>query len=359
MDLLHDARHRGRPRHRPPRPLPRGSRGPPGDPAGRPRRDAPSGPAAGRPGARARRSSASTPWRSPTQLAQRYHDHPALAMWHVSNEYACHNIPCYCDTCAPASGRGCASATATSTRLNDAWGTAVLEPALHRLGAGPAAAADADVRQPHPVSSTTQRFQSDTLLAIHRSENDVLNDLSPGVPVTTNFMTLDHFRPPRLPRSGRPSRTSSAPTTTSSARSTHPAAELAFSGDLTRGLAGGAPWLLMEHSTSAVNWQPVNRAKAPGQTVRDSLAHVARGADTHRLLPVAAVAGGGGEVPLRPGPARRRRHRAVPRGRAELGAARRPARRGRGLAASRPTSRSSGTTRPSGPRTVPRCRRSR
>ena len=36
----------------------------------------------------------------------------------------------------------------------------------------------------------------------------------------------------------------------------------------------------MEHSTSAVNWQPVNRAKAPGQTIRDSLAHVARGADT-------------------------------------------------------------------------------
>jgi beta-galactosidase len=60
----------------------------------------------------------------------------------------------------------------------------------------------------------------------------------------------------------------------------HPRAELAFSADVTRGLADGAPWLLMEHSTSAVNWQPVNRAKAPGQTIRDSLAHVARGADT-------------------------------------------------------------------------------
>ena len=34
--------------------------------------------------------------------------------------------------------------------------------------------------------------------------------------------------------------------------------------DLVRGLAGGQPWLLMEHSTSAVNWQPRNRAKAPG-----------------------------------------------------------------------------------------------
>ena len=36
----------------------------------------------------------------------------------------------------------------------------------------------------------------------------------------------------------------------------------------------------MEHSTSAVNWQPTNHAKAPGQTIRDALAHVARGADT-------------------------------------------------------------------------------
>ena len=34
------------------------------------------------------------------QLATRYHEHPALAMWHVSNEYACHNLPCYCDECA-------------------------------------------------------------------------------------------------------------------------------------------------------------------------------------------------------------------------------------------------------------------
>ena len=32
--------------------------------------------------------------------------------------------------------------------------------------------------------------------------------------------------------------------------------------------------------TSAVNWQPTNHAKAPGQTIRDALAHVARGADT-------------------------------------------------------------------------------
>jgi beta-galactosidase len=55
--------------------------------------------------------------------------------------------------------------------------------------------------------------------------------------------------------------------------------ELAFSADLTRGIAGGDPWILMEHSTSAVNWQPRNQPKMPGEMLRNSLAHVGRGAD--------------------------------------------------------------------------------
>jgi beta-galactosidase len=55
--------------------------------------------------------------------------------------------------------------------------------------------------------------------------------------------------------------------------------DLAMTADLTRGWALGKPWLLMEHSTSAVNWQPRNVAKAPGEMLRNSLQHVARGTD--------------------------------------------------------------------------------
>jgi len=55
--------------------------------------------------------------------------------------------------------------------------------------------------------------------------------------------------------------------------------ELSFSANLTSGIASGRPWFLMEHSTSAVNWQPVNVAKRPGDLARDSLLHVAHGAD--------------------------------------------------------------------------------
>jgi beta-galactosidase len=63
--------------------------------------------------------------------------------------------------------------------------------------------------------------------------------------------------------------------------STDPESEIdiAMSGDLVRSLAGGRPWLLMEHSTGAVNWQPVNRAKSAGELRRNALAHVAHGAD--------------------------------------------------------------------------------
>src|SRR5450759_3264452 len=55
--------------------------------------------------------------------------------------------------------------------------------------------------------------------------------------------------------------------------------ELAFIADHTRGLAGGQPWMLLDSSTSAVSWQPENTAKPVSQLRRNSLTHVARGAD--------------------------------------------------------------------------------
>src|SRR5699024_2062282 len=53
----------------------------------------------------------------------------------------------------------------------------------------------------------------------------------------------------------------------------------ARSADLTRSVAGGKPWILMEHSTSAVNWQGRNIAKRPGEMRRNALTHLGRGAD--------------------------------------------------------------------------------
>ena len=234
-------------------------------------------------------------------------------MWHVSNEYACHNLPCYCDTCAVAFRALAASSRyATLDALNDAWGTAFWSQRYTAWD---------DILPPRRTTTFTNpthvldyhRFGSDTLLDFYRAEHEVIRRHSPDVPVTTNFMTLSHFRLLDY-HDWAPFQDVVSTDHYVVDALADPQAELSFSGDLTRGLAGGRPWMLMEHSTSAVNWQPVNPAKAPGGTIT-RLARPRRPRRRHpRLLPVAPVPRGLGEVPLGPGAARRRGQRPVPRG---------------------------------------------
>jgi beta-galactosidase len=210
------------------------------------------------------------------RLATRYADHPALAMWHVNNEYGCHVARCYCDVSAAAFRVWLRRRYETLEALNEAWGTAFWSQHYADWEE-----IDPPRRAPSFVNPTQQldfaRFSSDELLDCFRAERDILRRLTPGVPVTTNFMTpafkpLDYFKwapEEDLVSTDHYLRTAEGGTDL----------DVALSGDLTRGLAGGGPWLLMEHSTSAVNWQPRNLAKQPGQMRRNSLAHVARGAD--------------------------------------------------------------------------------
>jgi beta-galactosidase len=56
-------------------------------------------------------------------VATRYAHHPALVMWHVSNELGCHNAHCYCDVSADAFRRWLHRRYGDLDRLNDAWAT--------------------------------------------------------------------------------------------------------------------------------------------------------------------------------------------------------------------------------------------
>lgn len=211
------------------------------------------------------------------QVATRYREHPALAMWHVSNELGCHNVHCYCDVSAAAFRRWLLRRYGDLDALNHAWGTTFWSQRYSSVE---------EIWPPRLVTAipnpTQQldfaRFSSDELLDHYRAERDVLRRITPGVPVTTNFMVMSHVNGMDY-WSWAPEQDVVSNDHYLDGRLEHPAHELAWSGDLTRGLAGGGPWWLMEHSTSAVNWQPVNYAKAPGQLLRNSLTHVARGAD--------------------------------------------------------------------------------
>ncbi|RLP86811.1 beta-galactosidase [Micromonospora sp. CV4] len=209
-------------------------------------------------------------------VAGRYAEHPAVVMWHVSNELGCHNVHCYCDVSAEAFRGWLRERYGDLDRLNDAWGTAFWS---QRYGDW------AEINPPRTAPTFANpsqqldflRFSSDEQRAQLRAERELLKTLV-RQPVTTNFMigtgikhmdyhswaddvdlvSNDHYLTAADPRAHL---------------------GLALSADHTRGVAGGDPWLLMEHSTSAVNWQPRNVAKLPGQLRRNSLAHVARGAD--------------------------------------------------------------------------------
>ena len=210
-------------------------------------------------------------------LAERFAGHPGLAMWHVSNELGGHNAHCYCDVSAVAFRRWLRVRYGAVDALNEAWGTAFWSQHY----------ADWEQVQPPRTAPTfpnpTQqldfaRFSSDELLDCFRAERDLLHRLSPGVPVTTNAMVMSQVRDMDYFAWG-PELDLVAQDHYLQAQDPDGHVELAWAADLTRGVAGGRPWFLMEHSTSAVNWQARNIAKTPGQMMRNSLAHVARGSD--------------------------------------------------------------------------------
>jgi beta-galactosidase len=57
-------------------------------------------------------------------------------------------------------------------------------------------------------------------------------------------------------------------------------ADAAFRHDLMRGVGGNKPFMMMESSPSAVNWQPMNGLRQPGTVLFQSLQAVAHGSDT-------------------------------------------------------------------------------
>ncbi|WP_093802723.1 beta-galactosidase [Streptomyces sp. Wb2n-11] len=213
-----------------------------------------------------------------TELARRYAGHPALALWHVHNEYGVPVSACYCDTCGAHFRQWLRARYGTVDAVNEAWGTAFWGQRYRGFE-------EIDPPRTTPTTGNPaqqldyRRFADATLRENFVAERDILHRLAPGVPVTTNFMTalsqcdsIDYWAWGR-----EVDIVTNDHYLITDGRRTH--VNLAMAADLTRSVAGGAPWLLLEHATSGVNWQPRNPAKSPGEMARNSLAHVARGSE--------------------------------------------------------------------------------
>lgn len=218
------------------------------------------------------------------QLAARYSQHPALAMWHIGNEYG---PAAYNPSSAAAFRLWLQRKYGDLETLNDAWYTRfwsqrytsweqVCPPEMPRSWSNPARRLD------------FLRFTSDALLECYIAERDIVRSYRDDLPVVTNYMRFykraDYWRWAReqdavaldiYPDPGQ--------------EDSRIAASLNF--DLMRSLRG-EPWLLMEQAASAVSQWKVNNPKRPGRMRLGSYQAIAHGADSVLFFQWRASRGG-------------------------------------------------------------------
>ena len=211
------------------------------------------------------------------QLANRYGQHPAIIMWQVNNQYGGHLGACYCDVCATRFREWLQRKYMALEALNEQWGTAfgsqwyyewdeIHPPRLTPAAANPSQQLD------------YLRFMNDSLLDCFLNEKTVLKEITPYLPVSTNF-----FGAHGLPKAINCFQWAAQMDFVSFCSFPDPRhadpADIAFSLDVQRSLKEGQPWLLAEQAPGQVNWRKYNAVKRPGQMRLWSYQALAHGAD--------------------------------------------------------------------------------
>ncbi|WMM34175.1 beta-galactosidase [Shouchella clausii] len=218
------------------------------------------------------------------KLAERYKGHPALKMWHISNEYG---GACHCDYCQDAFRTWLKHRYDNRlAKLNEAWWTGFWSHTYTDWEQieSPAPHGESMI---HGHNLDWKRFVTDQTIDFYRNEIEPLRELTPEIKITTNFMgNYPHMRPflglnyRKFADELDVISWDSYPGWHGERQSTEAlASDVAFVHDIYRSLKGGQPFLLMESTPSLVNWHDVNRAKKPGMHELSSLQAVAHGAD--------------------------------------------------------------------------------
>lgn len=210
-------------------------------------------------------------------IAERYKNHPALKMWHISNEYC---GECHCELCQEAFRDWLKDYYHNDIEeLNDKWWNGFWS---HRLNDW-SQINSPKYRGENHVSAMKlcwNRFVSDSHISFYENEIAPLREITPDVPITTNFMNmyggidyqkfashLDLISWDNYPAWDRGNNADIAVRT-------------AFAHDAFRSMKNGQPFFMMESTPSLVNWHEVNKLPKPGMQELSSIQSVAYGADS-------------------------------------------------------------------------------
>ncbi|MBQ1946274.1 MAG: beta-galactosidase [Clostridia bacterium] len=210
-----------------------------------------------------------------TALAKRYAAHPAVIMWHISNEFS---GECHCPLCQQAFRGWLKEKYGTLENLNQKWWTNFWS---HRYTDWQ------QIEAPSPMTDTSnlsmrvdwQRFCTHQCKTFIDNEREAVQSVSPQLPCTANLMErfwdYDYFS---LAESMDVVSWDSYPEWHNQDNIAE-AAEFAMNHDIMRSLKK-QPFLLMESTPSQVNWKPHNKLKRPGMHLLSSLQAVAHGSDS-------------------------------------------------------------------------------
>ncbi|HEV2296547.1 MAG TPA: beta-galactosidase [Tepidisphaeraceae bacterium] len=212
-----------------------------------------------------------------TRLAQRYGERRNLLLWHVNNEYS---GECHCDLCQDAfrdwlRGRY----DSDLDKLNHAWWSTFWSHTITDWS---------QIEPPSKIGETQvhghtldwKRFCTHQHIDCFKAEREPLQQITPDVPVTTNFMgvfhELDYYK---FARELDIVSWDSYPSYHDRPNDWLNAVTVSFLHSQRRAMLD-KPFLLMESAPAMQNYKPVCKLKRPGLHVVEGLQAVAHGSDS-------------------------------------------------------------------------------
>ncbi|SFC61007.1 beta-galactosidase [Alkalibacterium subtropicum] len=219
-----------------------------------------------------------------TKLAERYGGHPALLMWHVSNEFG---GECHCNLCQQNFRTYLKDKYNNDLdQLNESWWGPFWSHTITDWEQieSPSRIGESAV---HGMNLDWRRFVSHQTIDFYKNECMPLREITPGIPITTNFMSdnpaftpftgLDYSRFAEevdvISWDAYPAWHNDKEDTATLA------SKVGFLNDHFYAMKD-QPFLLMESTPSGVNWHEVNKAKRPGMHYLSSMQMLAHGSDS-------------------------------------------------------------------------------
>lgn len=212
-----------------------------------------------------------------TELAKRYAHHPGVVMWHVSNEYSADG--CFCEKCRSKFRGWLKNKYGTIENLNKKWWNGFWS---HNYSDW------SEIDPPNPLGENGssilklewRRFNSELVIDFYSEETKPLRAENPDIPITTNFTEITDIDYDAFAEKVDFVSWDNYPLWHSPEDTYKTAVRTAARHSMFSGFKPDRPFMMMESSPSATNWQGVAKLRRPGMHSLSSIQAVAHGSDT-------------------------------------------------------------------------------